>query len=58
MKNLKLTSILTLFIAFVSFGALAQVEEVDGFEQKIKSTPNALLLDVRTSGEFGGGAFT
>ncbi|MHA8051641.1 thioredoxin domain-containing protein [Aquirufa sp. ROCK-SH2] len=55
MKNLKLTSILTLFIAFVSFGALAQVEEVDGFEQKLKSTPNALLLDVRTSGEFGGG---
>jgi hypothetical protein len=42
------------FIA-INFGAFAQNLPVESFEKKLLETPNALLLDVRTSGEFGGG---
>jgi len=42
------------FIA-VNFGAFAQNLPVESFEKKLLETPNAQLLDVRTSGEFGGG---
>ncbi len=55
MKNLLKVSFLGIFFCFIGFYSNAQVEDVDGFEQKIKTTPNAILLDVRTSGEFGGG---
>lgn len=55
MKNLLKVTFIGLFFCFINFYSKAQVEDVDAFEQKIKSTPNAILLDVRTSGEFGGG---
>ena len=50
-----------LFSSFFTFTLLfssqlnAQTAEVEVFEKKIQETPNAILLDVRTSGEFGGG---
>jgi thioredoxin 1 len=37
---------------FVSF---SQILSIDEFEKKYSETPNAQLLDVRTSGEYGGG---
>ena len=43
------------FVSLLSLNTFAQVLDVDTFEKKIKETPNAYLLDVRTSGEFGGG---
>jgi thioredoxin len=43
------------FLSVLNLSAFAQVLDVDTFEKKIKETPNAYLLDVRTSGEFGGG---
>jgi thioredoxin len=55
MKNLIITFFTIVIVCFLAFAIQAQVEEVDGFEMKIKSNPKALLLDVRTSGEFGGG---
>ena len=42
-------------VSLLSLNTFAQVLDVDTFEKKIKETPNAYLLDVRTSGEFGGG---
>lgn len=47
-------SILTLTL-FVSFAALSQSVEPDAFEKAIQQNPTAHLIDVRTSGEFGGG---
>ena len=41
---------------FISLGTIqAQVLDVETFESSLKANPNAFLLDVRTSGEFGGG---
>ena len=42
-------------VCLLSLNTFAQVLDVDTFEKKIQQTPNAYLLDVRTSGEFGGG---
>jgi thioredoxin len=42
------------FVAF-NFTVFSQNLPVDSFEKKLLETPNAFLLDVRTSGEFGGG---
>ena len=42
-------------VSLLSLNTFAQNVDVDTFEKKIKETPNAYLLDVRTSGEFGGG---
>lgn len=48
-------------LSFLLFGLclpltiFSQTLEVEPFEQKLKETPKAILLDVRTSGEFGGG---
>lgn len=45
-----------LFLLFFSIlQSKAQVLEVESFEKSLSSTQNAILLDVRTSGEFGGG---
>ncbi|RXK46818.1 thioredoxin domain-containing protein [Aquirufa rosea] len=44
-----------IFSLFFSFQTIAQSVEVEVFEKKIQENPNAILLDVRTSGEFGGG---
>lgn len=52
---MKKYSLLVLFLA-LSIGSLfAQVLDVESFSAKIAEQPQALLLDVRTSGEFGGG---
>ena len=42
------------FIA-LNFTGFAQSLSVESFEKKLLETSNALLLDVRTAGEFGGG---
>ena len=42
-------------VSLLSLNTFAQVLDVDTFEKKIQQTPNAYLLDVRTTGEFGGG---
>ncbi len=53
--KMKIYSFLILFLAF-SLGSLqAQVLDVESFSAKINEMPSALVLDVRTSGEFGGG---
>jgi thioredoxin len=52
MKNF--VSILSLCL-FVSFTSFSQSIEPDAFEKLIQQNPNAHLIDVRTSGEFGGG---
>ena len=39
----------------LNFTVFAQNLPVESFEKKLLETPNAFLLDVRTSGEFGGG---
>ena len=44
-----------ILVSLLSLSAFAQNIDVDAFEKKIQQTPNAYLLDVRTSGEFGGG---
>jgi thioredoxin len=52
MKNY---SFLILFFLLCSGNLFSQVLEVEPFSSKIAEMPKALLLDVRTSGEFGGG---
>ena len=44
-----------ILVSLLSLSAFAQNIDVDAFEKTIQQTPNAYLLDVRTSGEFGGG---
>jgi len=44
-----------LFLILCSCPIFAQVLDVESFSSKIGELPSALLLDVRTSGEFGGG---
>ena len=44
-----------ILVSLLSLSAFAQNLDVDAFEKKIQQTPNAYLLDVRTSGEYGGG---
>jgi len=39
----------------LNFTVFSQNLPVESFEKKLLETPNAFLLDVRTSGEFGGG---
>jgi thioredoxin len=53
-KRYRIFSIL-IFLSVLNLSAFAQVLDVDTFEKKIKEMPNAYLLDVRTTGEFGGG---
>jgi thioredoxin len=52
---MKKYSFLILFLALGVNASFAQVLDVESFSSKIAETPQALLLDVRTSGEFGGG---
>ena len=52
---MKKYSLLILFLALSASPLFAQVLDVESFSNKITETPQALLLDVRTSGEFGGG---
>lgn len=52
---MKKYSLLILFLALSVSPLFAQVLDVESFSNKITETPQALLLDVRTSGEFGGG---
>ncbi|MDT8886087.1 thioredoxin domain-containing protein [Aquirufa regiilacus] len=52
---MKKYSLLILFLALSVGPLFAQVLDVESFSNKITETPQALLLDVRTSGEFGGG---
>ena len=51
---MKLLSFLLLGIC-LPLSIFSQTLEVEPFEQKLKETPKVILLDVRTSGEFGGG---
>jgi thioredoxin 1 len=44
-----------LFICFLSGNSVAQVLASNDFEAKLKDSPNAQLIDVRTTGEYGGG---
>ncbi len=48
-----------IFFAIFSFvfctNGISQVLPEDDFEAKLKANPNAQLIDVRTSGEYGGG---
>lgn len=48
-------SFLILFLTISCFTGKAQVVDVESFSAKIAELPKATLLDVRTSGEFGGG---
>lgn len=52
---MKKYSFLILFLALGVSPLFAQVLDVESFSSKIAELPQALLLDVRTSGEFGGG---
>ena len=52
---MKKYSLLILFLALSASPLFAQVLDVESFSNKITEMPQALLLDVRTSGEFGGG---
>jgi thioredoxin len=52
---MKKYSVLILFLVLCMSPAFAQVLDVESFSSKIAEMPQALLLDVRTSGEFGGG---
>lgn len=52
---MKKYSLLILFLALSVRPLFAQVLDVESFSNKITELPQALLLDVRTSGEFGGG---
>lgn len=52
---MKKYSLLILFLALSVSPLFAQVLDVESFSYKITETPQSLLLDVRTSGEFGGG---
>ena len=44
----------TLYFANYMVG-FSQILPIDDFEKKYKETPNAQLIDVRTTGEYGGG---
>ena len=44
----------TLYFANYTVG-FSQILPIDDFEKKYKETPNAQLIDVRTTGEYGGG---
>ncbi|MFM6938630.1 MAG: thioredoxin domain-containing protein [Aquirufa sp.] len=52
---MKKYSLLVLFLTLCSGQLFSQVLDVESFSAKIAEQPQALLLDVRTSGEFGGG---
>jgi thioredoxin len=52
---MKKYSFLVLFLTLCSGQLFAQVLDVESFSAKIAEQPQALLLDVRTAGEFGGG---
>ena len=52
---MKKYAFVVLFLALYSSPIFAQVLDVESFSKKIVEMPQALLLDVRTSGEFGGG---
>lgn len=52
MKNFLAILFTSLFAAFTAF---SQSVEPDAFEKAIQQNSKALLLDVRTAGEFGGG---
>ncbi len=52
---MKKYSFLILFSLLCSSPLLAQVLDVESFSHKITEMPQAILLDVRTAGEFGGG---
>ncbi len=56
MKNniFKIILSAVIYLGFHSFGT-AQVLPVDDFEKKYSELPQAQLIDVRTSGEYGGG---
>ena len=48
-----------IFFAILYFAnymvGFSQILPIDDFEKKYKETPNAQLVDVRTTGEYGGG---
>jgi thioredoxin len=44
-----------LFVLCLPLTIFSQTLEVEPFEKKLNETPGAILLDVRTTGEFGGG---
>jgi thioredoxin len=52
---MKKYSFLILFSLVCSSPLLSQVLDVESFSNKITEMPQAILLDVRTAGEFGGG---
>jgi thioredoxin 1 len=52
---MKKYSFLILFSLVCSSPLLSQVLDVESFSHKITEMPQAILLDVRTAGEFGGG---
>ena len=52
---MKKYSLLILFFTLCSGHLFSQVLDVESFSTQIAEQPQALLLDVRTSGEFGGG---
>jgi thioredoxin len=54
-SKMKNYSFLILFLTISCFAVKAQVVDVESFSAKITELPKATLLDVRTSGEFGGG---
>ena len=54
-SKMKKYSFLVLFLTLCTGQLFSQVLEVESFSTKIAELPQALLLDVRTSGEFGGG---
>jgi thioredoxin len=53
--KMKKYSFVVLFLTLVSGSLTAQVLDVESFSSKISESPASILLDVRTSGEFGGG---
>jgi thioredoxin len=54
-SKMKNYSFLILFLTTSCFAVHAQVVDVESFSTKITEMPQAILLDVRTAGEFGGG---
>ncbi|MEA5138903.1 thioredoxin domain-containing protein [Arcicella rigui] len=56
MKHIIRTFIFFTILSFANINiSLSQVLSADEFEKKYSEKPNAQLLDVRTSGEYGGG---
>ena len=53
--KMKKYSFLVLFLVGTFSSLVAQVLDVESFSAKIADQPQSLLLDVRTSGEYGGG---